>query len=181
MTWQEYGPGPGGETIEERRLREQRELEERERKMREIEEMRNRKVRWISECLTLHFLILAWRWWWFQSSHAQDQADHDDCSREGLLYLENWIIRAYIIEHYPNIYSILQFTFCCPSTQWCLWRLVVWCQEAPGTVDDRLQDIFSEFYRPPELVCRAGQIQQGCTVCHSPHELSRRESWRYSL
>ena len=41
---QEYGPGPGGETIEERRLREQRELEERERKLREIEEMRNRKV-----------------------------------------------------------------------------------------------------------------------------------------
>ena len=42
--FQEYGPGPGGETIEERRLREQRELEERERKLREIEEMRNRKV-----------------------------------------------------------------------------------------------------------------------------------------
>ena len=40
----EYGPGPGGETIEERRLREQRELEERERRLREIEEMRNRKV-----------------------------------------------------------------------------------------------------------------------------------------
>ena len=42
---QEYGPGPGGETIEERRLREARELEERERRLREIEEMRNRKVR----------------------------------------------------------------------------------------------------------------------------------------
>ena len=41
----EYGPGPGGETIEERRLREARELEERERRLREIEEMRNRKVR----------------------------------------------------------------------------------------------------------------------------------------
>ena len=41
----EYGPGPGGETIEERRAREQRELEERERRLREIEEMRNRKVR----------------------------------------------------------------------------------------------------------------------------------------
>ena len=40
----EYGPGPGGETIEERRAREQRELEERERRLREIEEMRNRKV-----------------------------------------------------------------------------------------------------------------------------------------
>jgi len=39
----EYGPGPGGETMEERRLREQRELEERERKLREIEEMRNKK------------------------------------------------------------------------------------------------------------------------------------------
>ena len=39
----EYGPGPGGETIEERRLREQRELEERERRLKEIEEMRNRK------------------------------------------------------------------------------------------------------------------------------------------
>merc|ERR1711862_208239 len=39
----EYGPGPGGETIEERRLREARELEERERRLREIEEMRNRK------------------------------------------------------------------------------------------------------------------------------------------
>merc|ERR1712029_591367 len=33
----------GGETIEERRLREARELEERERRLREIEEMRNRK------------------------------------------------------------------------------------------------------------------------------------------
>ena len=42
--FQEYGPGPGGETIEERRLREARELEERERRLREIEEMRNRKV-----------------------------------------------------------------------------------------------------------------------------------------
>ena len=31
--------------MEERRLREQRELEERERKLREIEEMRNRKVK----------------------------------------------------------------------------------------------------------------------------------------
>ena len=40
----EYGPGPGGETIEERRAREQRELEERERRLREIEEMRNKKV-----------------------------------------------------------------------------------------------------------------------------------------
>ena len=40
----EYGPGPGGETMEERRAREQRELEERERKLREIEEMRKRKV-----------------------------------------------------------------------------------------------------------------------------------------
>ena len=40
----EYGPGPGGETIEERKAREQRELEERERKLREIEEMRKRKV-----------------------------------------------------------------------------------------------------------------------------------------
>ena len=44
VLYQEYGPGPGGETIEERRLREQRELEERERKLREIEEMRNKKV-----------------------------------------------------------------------------------------------------------------------------------------
>ena len=40
----EYGPGPGGETIEERRAREKRELEERERRLREIEEMRNKKV-----------------------------------------------------------------------------------------------------------------------------------------
>ena len=126
MTWQEYGPGPGGETIEERRLREQRELEERERKMREIEEMRNRKVRWISEWLTLHYLVLAWRWWWFQSSHAQDQADHDDCSREGLLYLENWIIRDYInywtlskYIFYPSvhillsIHSVMSVNTCC--------------------------------------------------------------------
>ena len=45
LYYQEYGPGPGGETMEERRLREQRELEERERKLREIEEMRNRKVK----------------------------------------------------------------------------------------------------------------------------------------
>ena len=40
----EYGPGPGGETSDQRRAREQAELEERERKLREIEEMRNRKV-----------------------------------------------------------------------------------------------------------------------------------------
>ena len=44
----EYGPGPGGETIEERKAREQREQEERERRLREIEEMRNKKVRQLS-------------------------------------------------------------------------------------------------------------------------------------
>ena len=49
--FQEYGPGPGGETIEERRLREARELEERERRLREIEEMRNRKVTVLSTLL----------------------------------------------------------------------------------------------------------------------------------
>ena len=41
---QEYGPGPGKETMEERRLREAQEAEERERRLREIEEMRNKKV-----------------------------------------------------------------------------------------------------------------------------------------
>ena len=40
----EYGPAPGKETMEERRLREARELEEREKRLREIEEMRNKKV-----------------------------------------------------------------------------------------------------------------------------------------
>ena len=41
---QEYGPGPGKETMEERRLREAQEAEERESRLREIEEMRNKKV-----------------------------------------------------------------------------------------------------------------------------------------
>ena len=41
----EYGPAPGMESIEERRLRELREAEERERKLREIEELRKGKVR----------------------------------------------------------------------------------------------------------------------------------------
>ena len=40
----EYGPGPGKESIEERRLRELREAEERERRLREIEELRNKRV-----------------------------------------------------------------------------------------------------------------------------------------
>ena len=39
-----YGPPPGMESLEERRLREAREAEERERKLREIEAMRGRKV-----------------------------------------------------------------------------------------------------------------------------------------
>jgi len=39
-----YGPGPGGETIEERRLREAKEAAERERRIKEIDEMRNKKV-----------------------------------------------------------------------------------------------------------------------------------------
>eukprot|EP00092_Neocalanus_flemingeri_P009677 GFUD01010420.1.p1 GENE.GFUD01010420.1~~GFUD01010420.1.p1 ORF type:complete len:140 (-),score=37.71 GFUD01010420.1:115-534(-) len=39
----EYGPGPGGETMEERRLREAQELEDREKRLREIEAMRNKK------------------------------------------------------------------------------------------------------------------------------------------
>merc|ERR1711974_45524 len=38
-----YGPPPGMESLEERRLREAREAEERERKLREIEAMRGRK------------------------------------------------------------------------------------------------------------------------------------------
>jgi len=38
-----YGPGPGGETIEERRLREAKEAAERERRIKEIDEMRNKK------------------------------------------------------------------------------------------------------------------------------------------
>ena len=40
-----YGPPPGGESLEERRMREAREAEERERKLREIEARRGRKVR----------------------------------------------------------------------------------------------------------------------------------------
>ena len=39
-----YGPPPGMESLEERRLRAQREAEERERKLREIEMKRGRKV-----------------------------------------------------------------------------------------------------------------------------------------
>ena len=41
---QNYGPPAGGETLEEARLREKRELEERERRLREIEEMRAKQV-----------------------------------------------------------------------------------------------------------------------------------------
>ena len=44
-----YGPPPGMESLEERRLREAREAEERERKLREIEAMRGRKVSWREE------------------------------------------------------------------------------------------------------------------------------------
>ena len=40
-----YGPPPGMESLEERRLREAREAEERERKLAEIEARRGRKVR----------------------------------------------------------------------------------------------------------------------------------------
>ena len=39
-----YGPPPGMESLEERRLRAAREAEERERKLKEIEMMRNKKV-----------------------------------------------------------------------------------------------------------------------------------------
>lgn len=39
-----YGPPPGMESLEERRLRAKREAEERERKLKEIEAMRGRKV-----------------------------------------------------------------------------------------------------------------------------------------
>ena len=41
---QNYGPKPGGETLEEARLREAREKAERERKIKEIEEMRRKQV-----------------------------------------------------------------------------------------------------------------------------------------
>ena len=41
---QNYGPKPGGETLEEGRLREAREKAERERKIKEIEEMRRKQV-----------------------------------------------------------------------------------------------------------------------------------------
>ena len=75
---QEYGPGPGGETIEERRLREARELEERERRLREIEEMRNRKVTVLSTLLSgchhIHFVF---------------QPDEDDSFRHHMLKIKS--------------------------------------------------------------------------------------------
>ena len=76
---QEYGPGPGGETIEERRLREARELEERERRLREIEERRNRKVTIytpvrMSSCHHIHFVF---------------QPDEDDSFRHHMLKIKS--------------------------------------------------------------------------------------------
>ena len=75
---QEYGPGPGGETIEERRLREARELEERERRLREIEEMRNRKVTVLPTLLSgCHHVIIST----LSSSRMRTTASATTCSR----------------------------------------------------------------------------------------------------
>ena len=46
---QEYGPLPGMESLDERRLRLAREQEEREKKLKEIEQKKNSKV--VSKCM----------------------------------------------------------------------------------------------------------------------------------
>ena len=53
-----YGPPPGMESLEERRLRAAREAEERERKLKEIEMMRNKKVNIFGQTLELLLIHL---------------------------------------------------------------------------------------------------------------------------
>ena len=150
-----------------------------------------RLKRWETErCVSIHALdifvniyyFLCQGWWrrCFLPSHAQNQTDNGNRSREGLLhintktrYLSNQSLFyfTYPITLFYDLYS----TVCFRSMWQFPWTPVVLCRKAPEKADDMPLDRSWESCHPPGFFYEATPIQVCYKAYHSDRGQSERE------